>query len=128
MKECHFCLLAAAFFTLGAIQAAAQQPGTAGPPVNMVVTVEAMHGTSPGPVAQQDVMVYQGKVRNTVTSWVPAKDDHAELELFILLDDSAGASLACNWRIFDSSSIHNLRPQRLVLLTCRMERHRLRRI
>jgi hypothetical protein len=93
MKECHFCLLAAAFFTLGAMQAAAQEPGTAGPPVNMVVTVEAMHGTSPGPVAQQDVMVYQGKVRNTVTSWVPAKDNHAELELFILLDDSAGASL-----------------------------------
>ena len=79
---------------LSTLQAAAQQtPQSSGSPVNMVVTVEARHGTNPGPVDQRDVMVYQGKVRDTVTSWVRAKDDRADLELFILLDDSAGESL-----------------------------------
>jgi hypothetical protein len=39
-------------------------------------------------------MVYEGKVRDTVTSWLPAKADHADLEFFILIDDSANATLA----------------------------------
>jgi hypothetical protein len=73
---------------------AAQQPPTSsGPAVNMVVSVEAKHGMNPAPVDRQDVMVYQGKTRNAVTSWVPAKGENADLELFILIDDSAGASL-----------------------------------
>jgi len=64
-----------------------------GVPVNMVVTVEARHGGHPGPVTQQDVMVFEGKTRDQVTSWVPAQGEHAQLDLFILLDDSAGLSL-----------------------------------
>jgi hypothetical protein len=61
--------------------------------VNMVVTVEARHGMNPSPVDKQDVMVYEGKTRDAVTSWTAAKGDHADLELFILLDDSSSASL-----------------------------------
>jgi hypothetical protein len=74
--------------------AAAQQASApAGPAVNMVVTADARHGMNPGPVDQQDVMVYEGKTRDNVTSWVPAKGENADLELFILIDDSASASL-----------------------------------
>jgi hypothetical protein len=94
MHDRHFYFLVPLLLALSTLQTAAQQaPQSSGPPVNMVVTVEAKHGTNPGAVDQRDVMVYQGKMRNTVTSWVPAKDGHADLELFILLDDSAGASL-----------------------------------
>lgn len=72
----------------------AQEPSTSsGPAVNMVVSVEARHGMNPGQVDRQDVMVYEGKTRDAVTSWVPAKGDNAGLELFILIDDSASESL-----------------------------------
>jgi hypothetical protein len=71
-----------------------QQPSQAnGVPVNMVVTVESRHGEHPPPVDREVVMVYQGKTRDKVTSWVAAQGDHAQLELFILLDDSSGPSL-----------------------------------
>src|ERR1700756_54314 len=87
----------AIFVTLGSItcRLSAQETSAGrGPPVNMVVTVEARHGMNPGPVDKQDVMVYEGKARDTVTSWLPAKADHADLEFFILIDDSANATLA----------------------------------
>src|SRR5262249_31793099 len=72
----------------------AQQPSkSGGVPANMVVTVESRHGKPPAAVDREDVMVYQGKTRDKVTSWVPAQGDHAQLELFVLLDDSSGASL-----------------------------------
>jgi hypothetical protein len=60
----------------------------------MVVTVEARHGKNPQPVDKQDVMIYEGKTRDPVTSWVPAKGENAALEFFILIDDSANATLA----------------------------------
>ncbi|HEX3738815.1 MAG TPA: hypothetical protein VHV29_03730 [Terriglobales bacterium] len=73
---------------------AAQQPSTlSGPAVNMVVTADAKHGMNPAPVDRQDVMVYEGKTRDAVTAWVPAKGENADLELFILIDDSASSSL-----------------------------------
>ncbi len=74
--------------------AAAQQGAPAGGvPVKMVVTAEARHGTNPAPVTRDDVMVYEGNSRDQVTSWVPARGEHAALELFVLVDDAAGASL-----------------------------------
>jgi hypothetical protein len=69
------------------------QQSTAGPSVNMVVTAEARHGGNPGPVTQEDVMVWEGKTRDKVTSWLPAQGDHAQLDVFLLLDDSSGLSL-----------------------------------
>jgi len=39
-------------------------------------------------------MVYEGKTRDSVTGWTATKGDNAGLELFILLDDSANATLA----------------------------------
>ena len=55
----------------------------------MVVTVEPHHGSDVPAVNREDVMVYEGKDRDTVTEWIPAQGDHAALELFILLDDGS---------------------------------------
>ncbi len=44
-------------------------------------------------INREDVMVYEGKDRDTVTEWIPAQGDRAALELFILLDDGSSSSL-----------------------------------
>lgn len=70
-----------------------QQAGVAGVPAHLVVTVEPHKGKEVPTVSQQDVQVFEGKDRDTVTEWVPATGDHAALELFILLDDSSNMTL-----------------------------------
>ena len=65
----------------------------AGPAVNLVVTVEARHGSNLPDISREDVMVYQGRDRDKVTGWLPLQGDHAGLELFVLLDDSSNISL-----------------------------------
>jgi len=72
---------------------AQQSPGGNGVPVHMVVTAESRHGENPGVINQQDVMVLEGKERDTVTNWEPAQPDQSPLELFMLLDDGSSASL-----------------------------------
>jgi hypothetical protein len=75
---------------LCAIGAVAQsEPATNGVPVQIVVTVEAHHGSDVPAVSANDVMVMEGKERDRVTDWVPAQGEHAGLELFVLIDDSA---------------------------------------
>ncbi|MFZ0732716.1 MAG: hypothetical protein WAM79_10370 [Candidatus Sulfotelmatobacter sp.] len=71
----------------------AQQTPSAGTSVHLVVTAEAHKGNNPPEVKKEDVMVYEGKTRDTVTDWIPATGDHAALELFILVDDSSNSSL-----------------------------------
>ena len=65
----------------------------AGGGVNLVVTVEARHGSNVPDITRDDVMVYEGRDRDRVTGWLPLQGDHAGLELFILLDDSSSVSL-----------------------------------
>jgi hypothetical protein len=72
---------------------AGQQTPATGTPVHMVVTAEARHGADVPVIQKEDVMVYQGRDRVKTADWVPLQGDHAELELFLLLDDTAGASL-----------------------------------
>lgn len=71
----------------------AQNAGTNGVPVHLMVTAEARHGSDVPEISQRDVMVYEGHDRDEVTSWIPAKGDHADLELFLLLDDGSGINL-----------------------------------
>jgi len=59
----------------------------------MIVTLEPKHTKVIPEITQQDVMVYQGHDRRTVTGWIPVKGDKAGLALAILIDDSAGFSL-----------------------------------
>lgn len=72
----------------------AQQPTTAGGvSAHIVVTLEPKHGSTVPEIHKEDVMVYQGHERNTVTDWAPLQGDRAGLELFILLDDESGLNL-----------------------------------
>src|ERR1700732_1372743 len=95
MKLRNFVFTLLAAVAISTLSAAAQETSAAGgPPINMVVTVEARHGMNPPAVDRQDVMVYEGKTRDSVTGWTPAKGENAGLAFFILLDYSANATLA----------------------------------
>jgi hypothetical protein len=73
---------------------AAQDSSTgAGPAVNLLVTVEARHGSNVPEINREDVMVYEGRDRDKVTGWLPLQGDHAALQMFIMLDDAANTSL-----------------------------------
>src|SRR5579864_5986424 len=73
--------------------AAQESAPASGPAANLVVTVEARHGSNVPDITRDDVMVYEGHERDRVTGWLPLQGDHAGLELFILLDDSSSVSL-----------------------------------
>jgi len=73
--------------------ASAQEPAAGGVPAHLLVTVEPHHGSNVPVINREDVMVYEGHDRDTVTDWVPAQGDRAALELFILLDDGSSISL-----------------------------------
>ncbi len=62
-------------------------------PVQIVVTAEGRHGRTAPEVGRGDVEVYAGKDRLMVADWVPLRGPRADLELCILIDDSAGGSL-----------------------------------
>jgi len=59
----------------------------------MTVTASAAENKTVPEIKPQDVIVNQGKQRVQVTDWVRAQGDHAGLDLFILIDDSASSSL-----------------------------------
>jgi hypothetical protein len=87
-------LLGLGVLAFGALSLAAQQaPAANGVPAHMVVTVEAHRGSEVPVINREDVMVYEGKDRDTVTDWIPAQGDHAALEFFVLLDDDSGIGL-----------------------------------
>ena len=71
----------------------AQEPAAGGVSAHLLVTVEPRHGSNVPVINREDVMVYEGHDRDTVTEWVPAQGDRAALELFILLDDGSSTSL-----------------------------------
>jgi hypothetical protein len=72
----------------------AQQPPTSpGNTIQVVLTVEANHGTNIPVINREDVMVYEGHDRDKVTDMVPLVGDHAGLELFLLIDDASNSSL-----------------------------------
>jgi hypothetical protein len=73
--------------------AAQESAPASGPAANLVVTVEARHGSNVPEITRDDVMVYEGHDRDRVAGWLPLQGDHAGLELFILLDDSSSVSL-----------------------------------
>src|ERR1035441_3810483 len=83
-----------AVWLCGTLSLSAQQsPAASGVPAHMLVTVEPHHGSTIPAVNLEDVMVFEGKDRDTVTDWIPAQGDRAALELFVLLDDGSGSNL-----------------------------------
>ena len=88
MKNPFLCLRFLALFGCVAATAMAQQtPSAGGVPSHIVVTVEPKHGNEAPTIRQEDVMVFEGRDRDTVTGWTPLKGDRAGLELFVLIDD-----------------------------------------
>jgi len=87
-------LIAIIVILAGVQVATAQQAASASEvSANLVVTVEARHGSNIPDVQRDDAMVYEGRDRDRITAWVPLQGDHAGLEFFILVDDSSSASL-----------------------------------
>jgi hypothetical protein len=79
---------------LGVIESAsAQQPQAGGVPTHVVVTAEPKHGNEAPNINREDVSVYEGKDRDTVTDWVPLRGDRAGLQFFVLIDDESNTSL-----------------------------------
>lgn len=79
-------------------QTSANEATTSGAvPVHMVVTVKPHHGGTPPAVAADDVVVYQGSKRDTVTGLVPLQGDRAGLQLFILIDETSRDSLGLHF-------------------------------
>jgi len=94
MKKRYLLLIAGVALLTGFTLAWAQNPPAPnGIPVHMVVTAEPHHGTGVPEIRKEDVMVYEGKDRDTVSEWIPAQGDHAALELFVVLDDSSNSTL-----------------------------------
>jgi hypothetical protein len=91
-KNCLLTLVAISGL-LAIVQLVAAQESATGPAVNLVVTVEARHGSSVPDVTRDDVMAYEGRDRDRVTGWLPLQGDHAGLEFFIMLDDSSNVTL-----------------------------------
>jgi hypothetical protein len=91
-KNCLLTLVAISGL-LASVQLVAAQESATGPAVNLVVTVEARHGSSVPDVTRDDVMAYEGRDRDRVTGWLPLQGDHAGLEFFIMLDDSSNVTL-----------------------------------
>jgi hypothetical protein len=93
MKWIHFLTVAALSSSLGGTSAGAQEASSPNSSVRMIVTAESRHGANVPVINQDEVMVFEGRDKDTVTEWIPAQGDHAALELFILVDDSANSSL-----------------------------------
>src|SRR5262249_19372533 len=85
---CRFLTLMLMVLFCGAVVARAQEALAAtGTTARLIVTVEPRHGASVPAINRDDVMVYEGHTRDTVTGWTPAQGEQAALELFILIDD-----------------------------------------
>jgi hypothetical protein len=87
-------LFVAVVWIIALPNADSQEPAPGGVAAHMVVTAEAHHGKEVPDVHKEDVMLYQGKERRQVADWTPLRDEHAALQLFILLDDSSHVSVA----------------------------------
>ncbi len=59
----------------------------------MVITAEPKRGKTVPPIEQQDLMVTEGKDNRPVTGLLPLQGEHADMQLLLLLDDSASSSI-----------------------------------
>lgn len=94
MKSIFWSSIALIWLVFVAAGSQAQQAQSAGGiPVQLLVTVEPKHGSTVPEIKREDVMVFEGRDRDQVTGWTPARDDRAGLELFLLIDDEADTRL-----------------------------------
>jgi hypothetical protein len=60
---------------------------------HLVVTAEGRHGAVPPEVAKDDVSVELNRRPVGVDRWIPLRGDHANLELYIVIDDGEDSDL-----------------------------------
>ena len=84
------------FFVLSLLPLQAQDGSpTPTSPVHMTVTVRLLDQNKRMPeVNREDIIVRQGKDRLQVTGWTPIGSDRIPLDLFILIDDAARATVS----------------------------------
>lgn len=92
-KFWSYSLIALAGMLLGSPAIAEKTDANATVPVRMTVTAQVNNDKRAPEIDAQDVLVKNGKAQLAVDEWVPAKGEHAGLELFILIDDAA------NWKL-----------------------------
>ncbi len=86
--------LALAAMAVTTLSLQAKDPAEAGAvPVRMTVTAGVEGGKRMPEIQAEDVFVKSGKERLRVVEWIPAKGEHAGLELFLLIDDASDTSL-----------------------------------
>jgi len=66
----------------------AQSTGTV--PVQMIVTVEALHRGDIPPVTRDSVTAFRDTEKLPVTGWLPLQGENASMDLYLLLDEAAG--------------------------------------
>jgi hypothetical protein len=87
------------FFVLSLLPLQAQDSNsTTTSPVQMTVTVRVLGKNKRMPeVNREDIIVRQGKDPLQVTGWTPISGDRDPLDLFILIDDAARATLSSQY-------------------------------
>lgn len=93
MKVMFSSVLTATLFVTALPSQAKDTGTTANVPVTMTVTAGVADGKRMPDIKQDDVSVRIGKQRQQVTQWVPAKGEHAGLDLFVLIDDASSSGL-----------------------------------
>jgi hypothetical protein len=72
---------------------AQQQNPSATVPIRAVVTVMGKDYSEPPNVTRDDIQVYDGKERLTVSEWTPAQGDRGALDFAIVIDEEASTDL-----------------------------------
>lgn len=87
-------ILGPLFILLGAFSLPAQQQNpSATVPVRAVVTVIGKNFTDPPKVTRDDVQVYDGKERLTVSEWTPAQGERGALDFAVVIDEETSGDL-----------------------------------
>lgn len=85
-----FTALAISFVVFSA--SARAQSGSPEASITTVVTALGADYSAPPPITKQDVIVHSGKTKLNVVGWEPARGNHAQLQLAILIDDAVNPS------------------------------------
>ena len=72
---------------------AQQQNPSATVPIRAVVTVMGKNFTEPPKVTRDDVQVYDGKDKLTVSEWTPAQGDRGALDFAVVIDEETSTDL-----------------------------------
>jgi hypothetical protein len=89
-----FALFLAVVLSLGAALTAHAQETSGTVPVTTVVTALGPKFTPPPALSMNDIAVYEGKNKRSVTGFLPAQGDKAGLQLAIVIDDASTTELA----------------------------------